>query len=81
MHVSTIYIYIRIYIYIYIYSQPIGTNCNNYNVIVCLACSTLFNVSIMAVRISSDLTLHVVIMLCVSELCCTSLCGLFDCVS
>jgi len=34
----------------------------------------------MAVRISSDLTLHVFIMLCVSELCCTNLCSLFECV-
>ena len=45
MHVGTLY--------------TVGTNCNNYNVIVYSVRPTLFNVSIMAVRIFSDLTLHV----------------------
>ena len=49
-----------------LYIQPIGTNCNNYNVIVCSVRFTLFNVSIMAVCISFDPTFQVVIMLCVS---------------
>ena len=48
-----------------------------------IAINTMYtqSVSIMAVRITSDLTLPVVIMLCVSELCCTNPCGLFECVS
>ena len=39
----------------------------------------LFDDCLMAVCVCSDLTLHVIIMLCVSWECCSYWCGLFDC--